>query len=72
MSYPVTATLKAESIPWSKANFLASPPLVVAYALAGNTNVDLTTEPLGLDKDGQPVYLNDISADQRPSGSLCR
>ena len=46
--------------PLVKANFLASPPLVVAYALAGNTNVDLTTEPLGLDKDGQPVYLNDI------------
>ena len=46
--------------PLVKANFLASPPLVVAYALAGNTNVDLTTEPLGHDKDGQPVYLNDI------------
>lgn len=46
--------------PLVKANFLASPPLVVAYALAGNTNVDLITEPLGLDKDGQPVYLNDI------------
>ena len=46
--------------PLVKANFLASPPLVVAYALAGNTNVDLTTEPLGLGKDGQPVYLNDI------------
>ena len=46
--------------PLVKANFLASPPLVVTYALAGNTNVDLTTEPLGLDKDGQPVYLNDI------------
>ena len=46
--------------PLVKANFLASPPLVVAYALAGNTNVDLTKEPLGLDKDGQPVYLNDI------------
>lgn len=46
--------------PLVKANFLASPPLVVAYALAGNTNVDLTTEPLGYDKDGQPVYLNDI------------
>ena len=46
--------------PLVKANFLASPPLVVAYALAGNTNVDLTTEPLGLDKEGQPVYLNDI------------
>lgn len=46
--------------PLVKANFLASPPLVVAYALAGNTNVDLTKEPLGIGKDGQPVYLNDI------------
>ncbi|RRD32579.1 aconitate hydratase AcnA [Streptococcus minor] len=46
--------------PLVKANFLASPPLVVAYALAGNTNVDLTTEPLGFDQEGQPVYLNDI------------
>lgn len=46
--------------PLVKANFLASPPLVVAYALAGNTNIDLTTEPLGFDPDGQPVYLDDI------------
>jgi len=46
--------------PYVKANFLASPPLVVAYALAGTTNIDLTTEPLGTDKDGQPVYLKDI------------
>ena len=36
--------------PLVKANFLASPPLVVAYALAGNTNIDLTTEPLGFDQ----------------------
>ena len=43
-----------------KANYLASPPLVVAYALAGSMNVDLTTEPLGLGSDGQPVYLRDI------------
>lgn len=43
-----------------KANFLMSPPLVVAYALAGNVNVDLTTEPLGKDKSGKPVYLKDI------------
>ena len=46
--------------PLVKANFLASPPLVVAYALAGNTNVDLTTEPLGFDEQGQAVYLKDI------------
>ncbi|MGB0715511.1 MAG: aconitate hydratase AcnA [Phycisphaerae bacterium] len=43
-----------------KANYLASPPLVVAYALAGRTDIDLTTEPLGEGKDGQAVYLKDI------------
>ncbi|HWJ74927.1 MAG TPA: aconitate hydratase AcnA [Kaistia sp.] len=43
-----------------KANYLASPPLVVAYALAGSLQVDLTTEPLGTGTDGQPVYLRDI------------
>ena len=43
-----------------KANYLASPPLVVAYALAGSLQIDLTTEPLGTDKDGNPVYLKDI------------
>jgi aconitate hydratase len=41
-------------------NFLASPPLVVAYALAGSLNVDITTEPLGHGKDGNAVYLKDI------------
>jgi aconitate hydratase len=41
-------------------NYLASPPLVVAYALAGRMDVDLTTEPLGLDSDGQPVHLADL------------
>ncbi len=46
--------------PEIKMNFLASPPLVVAYALAGNLNIDITTEPLGLGKDGKPVYLKDI------------
>lgn len=46
--------------PLVKANFLASPPLVVAYALAGNTNVDLTTEPLGFDDNCRAVYLDDI------------
>ena len=46
--------------PQVKANYLASPPLVVAYALAGSTDVDLTTEPLGTDKDGKPVYLRDV------------
>ena len=43
-----------------RANYLASPPLVVAYALAGDMNIDLTTEPLGMGKDGKPVYLKDI------------
>ena len=43
-----------------KANFLMSPPLVVAYALAGTMNKDLATEPVGTGKDGQPVYLKDI------------
>ncbi|PLL13117.1 aconitate hydratase AcnA [Tabrizicola sp. TH137] len=43
-----------------RANYLASPPLVVAYALAGDMNIDLTTEPLGTGKDGKPVYLKDI------------
>ncbi|HPG89078.1 MAG TPA: aconitate hydratase, partial [Hyphomicrobium sp.] len=43
-----------------QANYLASPPLVVAYALAGSVQKDLTTEPLGEGKDGKPVYLKDI------------
>jgi aconitate hydratase len=43
-----------------KANYLASPPLVVAYALAGRMDIDITTEPLGEGADGEPVYLRDI------------
>ncbi|MEM1083566.1 MAG: aconitate hydratase AcnA [Verrucomicrobiota bacterium] len=43
-----------------KSNFLMSPPLVVAYALAGRVDLDLTTEPLGNDADGNPVFLKDI------------
>jgi len=46
--------------PEVKMNFLASPPLVVAYALAGSLDVDLNTEPLGVGTDGKPVYLKDI------------
>ena len=46
--------------PLVKANYLASPPLVVAYALAGTTDIDLTTEPLGKDQAGQDVYLRDV------------
>ncbi len=43
-----------------QANYLASPPLVVAYALAGSVQTDLTSEPLGIGSDGQPVFLKDI------------
>ena len=43
-----------------RANYLASPPLVVAYALAGTLNIDLTTEPLGQDRQGKPVFLKDL------------
>jgi aconitate hydratase len=46
--------------PQVRANYLMSPPLVVAYALAGRMDVDLTTEPLGTDASGAPVYLKDI------------
>ena len=48
-----------------RANYLASPPLVVAYALAGSMDVDVATEPLGTDKDGKPVYLKDIWPTER-------
>ncbi len=43
-----------------KANFLASPPLVVAYAIAGSMKIDITKDPIGTSKDGKPVYLKDI------------
>jgi aconitate hydratase len=46
--------------PQVRANYLASPPLVVAYALAGTVDIDLTAEPLGADRDGIPVYLREI------------
>jgi aconitate hydratase len=46
--------------PQVKANYLASPPLVVAYALAGSMLTDITTEPLGTGSDGKPVYLRDV------------
>ena len=46
--------------PDTRANYLASPPLVVAYALAGNMSIDLTSEPLGIGSDGQPVFLKDV------------
>ena len=46
--------------PHTKASYLASPPLVVAFALAGRVDIDLTSEPLGTDSTGQPVFLKDI------------
>ena len=48
-----------------RANYLASPPLVVAYALAGTMDIDLQNEPLGTDRQGQPVFLKDIWPSQR-------
>lgn len=46
-----------------RANYLASPPLVVAYALAGSLRVDIVNEPLGIDADGKPVFLDEIWPD---------
>jgi aconitate hydratase A / 2-methylisocitrate dehydratase len=51
--------------PFVRANYLASPPLVVAYALAGKMDIDLKTEPLGNDKAGRPVYLRDVWPSQQ-------
>lgn len=49
--------------PLTKDTFLASPPLVVAYALAGTVDIDITKDPLGTDKNGQPVYFRDLWPD---------
>jgi aconitate hydratase len=51
--------------PEVRANYLASPPLVVAYALAGRIDIDFATEPLGTDKKGQPVFLKDLWPTQK-------
>ena len=51
--------------PHTRANYLASPPLVVAYALAGTTDIDLATEPIGTGSDGKDVYLKDIWPSQQ-------
>ncbi|SFH83831.1 aconitate hydratase AcnA [Planctomicrobium piriforme] len=51
--------------PHVKANYLASPPLVVAYAIAGTTDIDLTTEPIGHDQAGDPVYLSELWPSQK-------
>mgnify|MGYP005812743843 CR=1 FL=1 len=56
--------------PEVKANYLASPPLVVAYALAGRADVDLTTEPIGTDRNGKPVFLSDIWPGQKEVADL--
>ncbi len=53
-----------------RANYLASPPLVVAYALVGDMNIDITTEPLGQDQDGNDVYLKDIWPSQAEIAEL--
>jgi aconitate hydratase len=55
-----------------RANYLASPPLVVAYALAGTLQIDLTREPLGTGKDGKPVYLKDIWPSNRDISEMMR
>ena len=55
-----------------RANYLASPPLVVAYALAGTLQIDLTREPLGTDKAGKPVYLKDIWPSNRDISEMMR
>ncbi len=55
-----------------KANYLASPPLVVAYALLGKMDVDITSEPLGVGKDGQPVYLKDLWPDNAEISEIVR
>jgi len=55
-----------------KANYLASPPLVVAYALLGKMSADITSEPLGADKDGKPVYLKDIWPNAEEIGEIMR
>jgi aconitate hydratase len=56
--------------PQTKLNYLASPPLVVAYALAGTMDIDLTHDPLGTDRDGNPVHLRDIWPDAREVDEL--
>ncbi len=53
-----------------KMNYLASPPLVVAYALAGTVDIDLTSEPLGEDRDGKPVFLRDIWPSNKEIGDF--
>ncbi len=56
--------------PEVKMNYLASPPLVVAYALAGTVDIDMTREPLGIGNDGQPVFLRDIWPTNKEIGDM--
>ena len=56
--------------PHVKANYLASPPLVVAFALAGRADVDLTSEPIGTDRNGKPVFLSDIWPSEKEVADL--
>jgi len=55
-----------------RANYLASPPLVVAFSLAGSVDMDLTKEPIGNDKSGQPVFLKDIWPTPAEVGAVMR
>ncbi|MES1981943.1 MAG: aconitate hydratase [Pseudomonadota bacterium] len=55
-----------------KANFLASPPLVIAYAIAGRVNINLDSEPLGTGKNGEPVYLKDIWPSNAEIGTVMK
>ena len=64
-SYPEIGISKVGFIPLVQMNFLASPPLVVAYALAGNMDVNVMNDSLGNDHEGQPVYLRDIWPNQK-------
>lgn len=61
---------EARISPMVKANYLASPPLVVAFALAGRADINLTSDPLGTDSAGDPVYLRDIWPDQEEIQSV--
>ena len=72
LCFLVTATFEGRVNPDVRANYLASPPLVVAYALAGSLNVNLTTDPLGFDKNGRPVYLKDIWPDAKAVADFVR
>jgi aconitate hydratase len=56
--------------PFVRANYLASPPLVVAYAIAGTVDIDLTNEPVGTNAEGKPVYLREIWPSQREIGDV--